>query len=97
MPADTTETPHMSMFMANTLRKLIPKAPPLKAEKLSWGDKVILSPYVLKLLEEGVLETTKEGINNVKNFTKGLEYMNPINYEGLANEATNRYISNHKR
>ncbi|MDR2582354.1 MAG: hypothetical protein LBC75_02610 [Fibromonadaceae bacterium] len=94
---DKTAVQDISMHLVRNLPKVIPKAPPPKPEELTWIDKVILSPYVSRLVQKDALGTAKEGINNVKNFKKGLEYMNPIPYDNLVNEAVNRSISKGKR
>ena len=93
---DMLKDPANAAYLARALPKAkpVPYPPPKPFEIPSWSGKVILTPWVWKLMEKGALETALEKIDNLK---LGLEYMNPINYEGLANEAANRHISKQKR
>jgi len=90
---------------AGSLRRLIPKAPPVPYtrppkppfEMPKWGKNVVFTPYVWKLLQkEGIeaVDAAKTGLRRVKN---DLEYLLPNPYEGLINEAVNRHISRDKQ
>ncbi|MDR2581973.1 MAG: hypothetical protein LBC75_00650 [Fibromonadaceae bacterium] len=88
---------------ATYLARLIPKAkpvpypPPKPFEMPNWSGKVILTPWVWQFAKENIKPALQSAFDRIDNLKMGLEYMNPINYEGLANEAANRHISNQKR
>jgi hypothetical protein len=76
-----------AMFLAKGLPKqIVPKLP-------SYKDKVVMPPLTgaLKYMtEEKAMQTLKDVIKNKK---RDLEYMNPIPYDALVNEAVNRLLS----
>ena len=99
---DKTATPPSdAMFLARKLPSLIPKAPvpyPPKPpfEMPKYSEKVIF-PAFARVAFHDAKDKANEAVQNTKNAINDLEYMNPIPYDDLINEAVNRYISNHKR
>jgi len=92
---DMLADPANAAYLAKALPKAKPVPyPPPKPFKMPSLWNVVFTPFVREFLEKETIGEAKEKINNLKN---DLNYMNLINYEGLANEATNRHISNQKR
>jgi len=102
MPRDKTATPPTdAIFLARKLPSLIPKAkpvyppkPPFEMPKYS---KEVIFPAFLKVATHEAKDKANEAVQNTENAINDLEYINPIPYDDLINEAVNRYISKHKK
>ncbi|MDR2593934.1 MAG: hypothetical protein LBC87_04105 [Fibromonadaceae bacterium] len=101
---DKTATPPSdAMSFARKLPSLIPKAkpvpypPPGPFKTPEYSEEIFNSPYVRSFLTGTGIEALKTTKKGFEVFKKDLEYMNPIPYDDLINEAVNRYISKHKR
>jgi hypothetical protein len=90
MPTDADAT-YVARMLPKLPKQVFPKEMP------SWKENVLAGTWTLELMQNEIAEAIKEANRKYKSFKNDLGYMNPIPYEGMANEAANRYISKNKR
>jgi len=81
-----------AMFITKVIPKAPPVYPPPELFKMPKYSKEILAPVFTKVVFNqagNVVKNIREKINSFKN---DLEYMNPIPYEDLVNDAVNRNV-----